>query len=280
MTRCALRNELCAYNCANMFNKVICALGLLVFFLPNAKVSAFAQGATKPLDPNDLRLTFSFPIHSGGNPFHFKVKLDKVSGAIVGVSVIRTGQAAPIQTLPACQSANLMPDVSEDTTDPYISEILKHADLNFDGYEDLELVSNFSPRLDCIYLWDNKAGRFRYSKKLSDDSEYLEVHPENKTLTTSAYFGGPSEERTYRWKSGELELIEMSSLEGGWDNPVGDKCLYAFTCRRLFHGKMTVTFEKDICTADETFNLPTCPAAATFTVPKKIAAQPPARKKH
>jgi hypothetical protein len=67
---------------------------------------------------------------------------------------------------------------------------LNHADLNFDGFEDLELVLNYNPRVYCIFLWDNKARSFRYFKELSDVSENLEVHLENRTLKTSAYWQG------------------------------------------------------------------------------------------
>ncbi len=43
-----------------------------------------------------------------------------------------------------------------------IDMLINHADLKFDGFEDLELLQNYIPHLDkklyCIYLWENKAG--------------------------------------------------------------------------------------------------------------------------
>jgi hypothetical protein len=225
---------------------------------------AAAQNRPKLLDPNDPRLAFSFPIKPGAEPFLLKVGLDK-DGTITGVSVFRKGQLQPFQTLHACDE---FPDhVDESWRDNEISLLVAHADLNFDGLEDLELLQNYIPHLDkklyCIFLWDERAGQFRYSKDLSDISADIEAHPETKTLTTREdWQGGAWEAMTYRWNDSKLEVIEDNSLIGGWDDPTSQKCGFGFTCSRLIHGKMTVTLAKDICTPDEMDNLPACPAAA------------------
>lgn len=236
-----------------------------------------AQDDAKPLDPNDPRLTFSFPIKKGGSPMQFKVNLDK-SGAITGVSVLRSGQTEPFQTLPACE--NLLGQVDEGWEDYELSKLVTHADFNFDGFEDLELLQYYDEHLDkklyCIFLWDDKAGRFAYSSELTEISTNLETHPENKTLTASEdWQGGAFQNSTYRWNSGKLELIEQDSLLGDWGlTPDKGKCAFEFTCSRLINGKMTKTLGKNICTQEEMDNLPNCPAAGASVTPGKIPPPP------
>jgi hypothetical protein len=228
---------------------------------------AAAQNRPNLLDPNDPRLTFSFPIKPGADPFRFKVGLD-TDGTISNVSDFRKDQTQPFQTLPACEK--FADQVSESWLDAEISLLVAHADLNFDGFEDLELLQFYIPHLDkklyCIFLWDDKGGQFRYSKDLSDISSNIEADPKTKTIKTREdWQGGPWEETTYRWNAGKLEVIEDNSLIGGWDDPANKKCGFGFTCSRLIHGKMTVTLAKDICTPDEMDSLPDCPAAAAPT---------------
>lgn len=248
-----------------MPRRTICALGtlgLLALILSCVPGSAVAQNTEKPLDPNDPRLTFSFPIHTEGKPFRDKVELDKATGAIAGLSVFGEGDTRPLQTLTACTDAGLGEYVTETWDDFSLSEILMHEDLNFDGYQDLELVQNLNPRIDCIYLWDNQTGRFQFSKELSAISLRLDAHPENQTLTTFSYWGGPWEESTYRWNHGKLEQIASSSLLGDWSNATSERCGFTFTCSSLVNGKMVTTLEKFVCTEEEKDNLPDCPAAA------------------
>jgi hypothetical protein len=224
-----------------------------------------AQDQPKPIDPNDPRLTFSFAILPGGTPFHFKVKLDK-TGAIAGVSVNREGEARPLQTLPSC--SDFPDEVSENWGWGNLSKLIAHADLNFDRYQDLELMQNYIPHLDkklyCVFLWDPKTERFVYSKELTDIAVNLEPHPENKTLTKrDDWMGGAWEETTYRWNGGKLEAIEDTSMLGGWGDDPTKQCGFTFTCSRLIGGKMITTFEKPVCTPEEMDNLPGCPSPTT-----------------
>jgi len=172
-----------------MFKKTIIAfglLGLLVSFFPSIHSRATAQDKAKPLDPNDPRTTFSFPIHPGWKPFRFKVELDK-TGTVTGVSIFRAGESTLFQTLPTCGTEILNEQVTEDWLEHDISKLLTHADLNFDGFEDLELLEydngHLDKRLYCIYLWDNKIGRFRYSPELTEEAVDPVPHPESKTIT-------------------------------------------------------------------------------------------------
>lgn len=246
-----------------MRRRTIYPLASLSVVLLCAPWGACAQDQPKPIDPNDPRLTFSFAIRPGGKPFRFKVNLDKTA-AIAGVSVYRGAETRAFQTLPVCDK---FPDtVNDGWLDAQLSLLIAHADLNFDGYQDIELLYTYIPHLDkkiyCVFLWDAKAERFVYSKDLTDIAANLEAHPENKTLTTREdWMGGAWEASTYRWNVGKLELIEQSGLYGDWSTKLpGEKCNFAYNCSRLINGKMVTTLGKDVCTPEEIENLPDCPS--------------------
>ncbi len=270
-----------------MSGKTVYLFSLLVFLLscapcvPNraaAQLNGTTHDELKPLDPNDPQLTFSFPIRPGEKPFRFKVNLDK-AGSVADVSIFHEGVSTPFQTLKACGRAGLTEPINEDWGGYYISNLLGHADLNFDGFEDLELLDYAIPHLDkkiyCIYLWDEKASLFRYSKELTDISVNLEAHPESKTLTVSEdWQGGAWHESTYRWKGGKLELIEENSLLGDWSLQEDGKCGFEYTCSRPIKGKMVITLEKPVCTSEEMDNLPDCPVADATPAPKMPSERP------
>lgn len=235
-----------------------------MLFLILANNPLTAQENPKPLNASDTRLNFSFSVRHDGPAFEFKVNLDN-DGIISGVSVYRRGATRELQTLPGCRQ---FPDqVNDIWTKHDLSLLITHADLNFDGYEDLELMSNYIPHLDkklyCIYLWDNKLGRFNYSKELTGIATNIEAHPESKTLTEREDWqgGGAWRESKYRWNGNKLELIEQNSLMGEWGMQAKDRCGFTFTCSRLIHGKFATTLTKQICSPDEMDALPECPGA-------------------
>jgi hypothetical protein len=217
------------------------------------------QGLPKPLDPSKARANYSFPVHAGGEIFRFKVEVDKTS-TVTGVSVFHADSSILLQTLPTCDS-NLRVELTE--YDEKL-ELLEHADLNFDGFEDLKLLQydndHLGKKLYCIYLWDNETGRFLFSPELTEVAIDPVAHPESKTITTrSDWQGGAHEESTYRWNGGKLELIQQNGLYGDWALQNGKTCHFTFSCRRLINGKMVTTLEKPVCTPDEMEKLPECP---------------------
>lgn len=229
----------------------------------------------KPIDPGKARTKYSFPIQAGAAPYQFEVELDKTS-TITGVSVYRASDSKPLQSLAACGGPGLNYQVMEDDQN---LELLQHVDLNFDGFEDLELLLDYVPHLDkklyCIYLWNPKSGRFEYSKELSEDlGVNPEAHPESKTITTHEdWQGGSWQDSTYRWNDGKLQLIEQKGLQGDWSQQSDSHCGYAFTCSRLVDDKLTTTLEKPICKPEEMDDLPDCPkdqgpVAGTHAKPK------------
>jgi len=271
----ALNNEAC------MFRKMVVVLGLpvlLLFFLSDFYGQAVAQNAGIPLGRNDSRITSTFSVHPGWRDFRFAVQLDK-AGKVAGVSVFREGDSSPFQTLPTCAGPGLLEPVTEGWTNDDLSKLIKHDDLNFDGFEDLELLQYFNRHSDkklyCIYLWNDRTGRFLYSKDLTDIAMNVEAHPETKTLTVQDdWQGGAFEDSTYRWKAGKLQLIEQHGLYGDWSTQSKGKCGFEFRCGRLRNGEMVTTLIKPVCTVDEMQDLPNCPGEATFLEPKLPAGTP------
>lgn len=240
------------------------SISLVVFgtmFLGICASGADAQEEAKPLAPNDPRLDFQSPIQTGAPPLHFHVRLDK-AGVITGVDVSRPGAAAPFQSLPSCEKN---PDsIDTSWSDPDLSQLIGTDDLNFDGYQDLELLQFYIPhlakRLYCVFLWNPKTGYFVFSKQLSDISVNLKVDTKAQTIhTREDWMGGAWEESSYRWNDGKLNLIERNGLYGDWGSQTKTQCGFTFTCSRLIQRKMTTTLAKPICDPGEMDNLPTCP---------------------
>lgn len=225
--------------------------------------AAAAQTGAPQANPSSLGLVSQFPVRAGGPAFRFVLALDK-DGNVSSVTVTPPGKGKRRQTLATCgEGTDTYDDLTRNLPDG--SAILHHADLNFDGFEDLELTYIYIPhlgkRLDCIYLWEPKTERFAYSKELSEVATNLEPHPETKTLTTREdWQGGLWEETTYRWKNQKLELIEQNNLLGDWRNSTAAECGFIYTCNRLIKGKLTTTLEKPICKPEEMDDLPRCPA--------------------
>jgi hypothetical protein len=244
---------------------------LLLF---GSTILGLAQEQEKPLDAADPRLTSSFAIHAGGKPLRFTVELDKI-GEVTGLQVFRHGEKTPLQTLPVCGDAGLAEQVTDAWESYDFAKLVKHADLNFDGFEDVELLQDHSDHLAkylyCIYLWDQKAGKFHLSDELTNDLGDPIPHPENRTLTTHEdWFGGPWQDSTYRWVGDKLELIQQVSLLGDWSTQTEKQCGFDYSCGRLIHGKWVTTLDKPICTDKAMNDLPDCPTAST-TSPARIS---------
>jgi hypothetical protein len=270
-----------------MLRKNFCASGrlmLLTFLLSVFCRVATSQDIAMPLDPNDPRLSFSFSIQPGVPAFRFKVGLNK-AGYVTGVSVSREGESVPFQALPKCAIIDIPEPVSDNWQAYEPSMLLTHADLNFDGFEDLELLTYDIPHLDkklyCIYLWDNKAGRFRYSNALTELAVNPVPNPANKTITMHENWqGGLWTESTYRWNGVKPELIEQNSLLANGSLKSNQECRFTFTCSRLVDGKMVRTLEKQVCSPTD--NLPPCSPSAsspTLSADKTDSSETPVQRK-
>jgi hypothetical protein len=213
----------------------VMVLALLLLDLPGG--TAAAQNQPKRDDSATFRLDYSFPVRSGAEPLDFRVELDK-ENAVSGVLVFRRGQSEPLQKIFACSK----PMNECLTAGERDVELLKHADLNFDGFQDLELIQFFANRFArsvyCIYLWDPKLERFRYTSEVPDIDPV--AHPETQTITAHIDWpAGGWSDSTYRWRAGKAELIEENGRRGAERGNCGTDY-----CSRLIAGKMVITAEQ------------------------------------
>jgi len=213
-------------------------LGAVVVVMASACGMSVAQERLKPLDPSKAKTSYSFPIKAGSPPFHFTVLLDLTS-TITGIQVFRQGDSAQFQTLPACKVADgLTMELNEYDAE---RELLKHQDLNFDGFEDIQLLQYFVPHLGksiyCIYTWNPRDRRFRHAPELPGTDPI--AHPENKTITVHEdFFGGVFTDSTYRLRNGKSQLVVENARVSGSDRP---DCGFTDYCSRLIHGEMVTT---------------------------------------
>jgi len=139
-------------------------------------------------------------------------------------------------------------------------DLLKHADLNFDGFEDVELLQYYAPHLDkslyCIYTWSEQGGRFRYAPEIPRvDPIPDQVH---KTITVHEdWQGGVYSDSTYRWIGTKLELIEKNGRVSGSENP---QCGFTDYCSKLVKGNMVTTAERPFGCAEGSRVQLVCPS--------------------
>jgi hypothetical protein len=192
----------------------------------------------KNLDPKLVRTRYSFSIHDGAPPLTFRVQVDD-SSTITSVQVFQPSNATAFQTLPTCDK-NLPMQLFEG--DEQLA-LVEHADFNFDGYEDIELLQfvndHLGKKIFCVYLWNPVSGRFQYEPQLFIADPF--PHPDTKTITSHAeYFGGEHIDSTFRWEGAKLVLVGESGLVRG---PKVD-CGFVEYSRKLINGKMQTVDEK------------------------------------
>ncbi len=207
----------------------------------SASVSV-AQELRKPLDPAKARTSYEFPIRSGEEAFRFQVQID-TRGVVTAVSAFRPGESQAFQTLASChKDLNFALDEYDDER-----ELLIHADLNFDGFEDLELLQEFDSHngtsVYCIYVWDRKQAGFRHEPAIPEINPSPDT--ENKTiLVHQDWQGGPYSDTRYRWNGPKLEVVETSGRVSGSNDP---DCAFTDYCSRLINGKMVSRRVKSGC---------------------------------
>lgn len=164
--------------------------------------------------PEKIKTECRFRLSEKGPELIFRVALDKDS-VPKSVAVFRPGEAAPFQTMENCaySSVEVFP------TDRYPDlELLRTADLNFDGYQDLMMVGYANaPHLGntfyCVWLWEPKEEKF---KELPGAGEIADPTPDPATKTIRShrdYMGGPEVDEVYAWENGALVLVESRRRE-------------------------------------------------------------------
>jgi hypothetical protein len=215
---------------------------LLSFTLILSSTIAHPQ-LKKKLDPKLARIRYSFSVHAGAPPLTFLVQVDE-SSVVTGVQVFQPSNAAPFQTLPACKDLPMQLFEGDERL-----TLVEHADFNFDGYEDIELLQYLNDHLGkkvfCVYLWDPASGRFQYEPQLFIADPV--PHPDTKTITSHAeYFGGEHIDSTFHWEGAKLVLVSESGLVRGPKL----ECGFVEYSRKLIKGKMQ-TMDENYTDCDE-----------------------------
>lgn len=195
----------------------------------------------RPLDPQLANTVYKFELNAD-NRLRLRVGLDDKS-TIKAVYAYRDNEATPFQTLPACDYGGPMQLFEGDEQLP----LVQHADLNFDGYQDVMILTYLNDHLGkkvfCPYLWDAKARQFRFEKQLLIADPI--PHPETKQITShSEYFGGTFEDSTYEWRGDTLVLV---AREGTRDNTQHPECGPVHFSTRLVNGKIVTTEDDSTC---------------------------------
>jgi hypothetical protein len=242
--------------------RILRLFGLAAAFLIVCRAQ---PGLKSRLDPKLARTTYSFPVRTGGEPLVFRVELDRTS-TVTEASVFHEGQPNPFQILPACNK-DIRMELREGDEQ---LDLVTHADLNFDGYEDVKLLQyadgNPAKSLYCVYLWDANAGRFRYEPQLFISNPMPD--PKNRTITSHNDFqGGLFVESTYRWNGAKLEETLEKGLTYGSDKPA---CAFTVYCQRLINGKLRAVFEKATACNDGPIDDIQCPMGPPLPERRKL----------
>jgi hypothetical protein len=150
-------------------------------------------------------------------------------------------------------------------------ELLKHQDLNFDGFGDVQLLQYYVQHLGksiyCIYTWSPQDGRFRHAPEIPDTDPVAD--PENKTITVHEdFFGGVFTDSIYRLSNGKAQLVVANGRVSGSSRA---DCGFTEYCSRMINGKMVTTVSRpSSCDHNE-------PAAVVC--PSIIPILPPAQRK-
>ena len=159
-----------------------------------------------------------------GAPFHFTIHNDD---AAVPVYYFQIFAPVPAQKgdapMPACievtkGSNDAAPQVlkgfyAEPLILTRVSDALQHQDANFDGYQDIRLVSGVGATGNASYnfwLFNKDTGRFDFNQDLSDLIDPV-LHPANNQITTHMNNGCAGEcfvDGTYIFEDGKLVPIK------------------------------------------------------------------------
>lgn len=211
------------------------------------------------LDPHSAMTEYTFPVKSGMD-VHVHVQLDDtttITGALISHGTDRT----PFQTLSPCNKDLPMTLYEGDEQ----LALVEHADLNFDGFEDLKVLQYVNDHLGksafCVYLWDNRSGHFREEPQLFGNPQ---PDPKNKTIFTHEdYFGGVYTDNTYVWNGAKLLLIATKGLVSGSSKT---DCGFTSFCSKLVNGKMR-GIDKPTACGDGSIEEVSC--ATTVPSPRK-----------
>jgi hypothetical protein len=146
----------------------------------------------KPLDTNQIAedlsggARFRYEIAPSLPLFTFKIIPDVrddqngfPQSAVKNIEVFKGDLDQPLQRLTDCDFGEMEPP-------PRNSDWFHTDDINFDGYRDIYLMTNWGATGNhhgCIWLYNSRTGKFDYSKKFSQLSSYW-LDPASKIIRT------------------------------------------------------------------------------------------------
>jgi hypothetical protein len=152
----------------------------------------------EPLDTDRLiedlseGATFRFEIAPKLPLFTFKIIPDVrddqngfPQSTVQDIEVFKGDSDRALQRLAGC-------DFDETQPPPKHGDWFHTGDVNFDGYQDIYLMTNWGAtgnHYGCVWIYNRAAGKFDYSKEFSQLSRYW-LDPESKTIRTFDRGGG------------------------------------------------------------------------------------------
>jgi hypothetical protein len=154
-----------------------------------AQQTAHPQPITEDLSHG---ATFTFKIAPDLPEFTFKVvpepqdrdEYGNPHTTVRDVQVIRGNSKEPLQSLEGCEWEGM-------EAPPRGSDWFRAEDLNFDGYDDIYVLTNWGAtgnELGCVWLYDPKASRFEFSREFSELGRFT-LDPATKTIATHSNGG-------------------------------------------------------------------------------------------
>jgi len=135
--------------------------------------------------------------------------------------------------------------IVRDTSRTEMATGLELVDINFDGFLDLQIVSNLDGAANCSYhFWtfDSASGRFLFNTEFSETlGGEMVVSPSNKQISLGYRVGMGGGSYTYQVIGGHLKLIEQTSEE---EVVVNDTIKTKTTILKLVGDSMKVVSEE------------------------------------
>jgi len=166
---------------------------------------------------------FTFKIGPDMPDFTFKIfadgaeedKYGRPRARVRDIQVFRGAATKALQHLDGCSFGESEPP-------PAMVDWFRAEDLNFDGYQDIFLGTQWGAtgnRYGCIWLYDTTTGRFKYSEEFSHLLCRYWLDPEDKTVFTFDRGGAAGAvHQARRYKANRDHLILIWSEDQDWND--------------------------------------------------------------
>ncbi len=179
-------------------------------------------------------MTCTFSIQSALPVFTFHF-VGRDNNSFGNIEIRKGNESQVIQTIDNETDPGLV-------TPQHAEDVLSAVDANFDGYNDLQILSNCGGTGNCsydFYLYDPAANKFIHNDFLSNLSS-PEFHDENKQVITHSHGSASDwENDTYQYENGRYTLIHQEI--SAWDRA---RDVVTITNYELRNGKMVLLDSK------------------------------------